>query len=39
MLEYVADYTEFLVAAPVPEEAAVVDERHTRITDIWTDPR
>lgn len=34
LVEYVADYTEFLVVALLPEDAAAVDERHARVTDI-----
>jgi DNA repair exonuclease SbcCD ATPase subunit len=34
LVEYVADHTEYLVVALLPEDAAAVDDRHARVTDI-----
>jgi DNA repair exonuclease SbcCD ATPase subunit len=34
LVEYVADYAEFLVVALLPEDARALDDAHTRVTDI-----
>jgi chromosome segregation ATPase len=34
LVEYVADYAEFLVVALLPEDAQALDDNYTRITDI-----
>lgn len=34
LIDYIADYPQFLVAALLPEDAQAIDERYTRISDI-----
>ena len=34
LIDYMTDYADYLVVALLPEDAAAVDERHTRVTSI-----